>query len=163
MVFSTELRSIFSHTIYLALCTVQLCGCAEVFKKSEQPELPPITKPLTAEQRDAVMDEMGRNFLYGQGLGNTAINVGTAIVFPPYLIAIIGNGALELAGYEPLSISQAMPEPVRENYVAGRDAVIGAPGMAAAAIAGEEYRTQSMAKDAIKSAMLTPNDEVRIR
>jgi hypothetical protein len=138
-------------------------GCSQVFKKADEPELPPITKPLTEEQRDALLDEMGRNFLYGDGLGSTAINIGASVLFPPYILALVGNGALSIAGYEPLSISQVMPDSVKEPYVTGRDAITGAPGKAAAAIAGEEFRTQSMAKSAIKSAMLKPNEEVRVR
>ncbi len=140
-----------------------LLGCSSILTKSEEPDLPPITKPLSEEQRNAVLDEMGRNFVYGDGLGNAAINVGAAILFPPYIIALVGNGALSIAGYEPLSISQVMPEKVREPYVTGRDAITGAPGQAVAAMAGEEFRTQSMAKSAIKSAMLTPNEEVIVR
>jgi hypothetical protein len=161
--FSPLARSRFACVCVACALSASLAGCGAVLKRAPEPDLPPITKPLSPEQRDAVLDEVGRNFLYGDGLGNTVINVGASIAFPPYLIAVLGNGALSLAGYEPLSISQVMPERVAESYVAGRDAVVSAPGRTAAAVAGEEYRTDGMAKKAIKSAMLAPNEETRIR
>lgn len=164
MGFIEGLSAPIARVALIACCCGPLLGCSEsILQKSAEPEFPPLTKPLSEEQRSAVIDEMGRNWLYGQGLGDTALAVGASIIFPPYLIALVGNGALSLAGYEPISVAAAMPEPVREKYVEGRDTVLGAPGQAAAAIAGEEFRTQSMAKDAIKSAMLSPDEEVRVR
>lgn len=169
MWFYAGFKALRSRALVLSLlfcggvCAGGLLGCSSILTKSEDPDLPPITKPLSEEQRSAVIDEMGRNFVYGDGLGNAVINVGAAVLFPPYIIALVGNGALSLAGYEPLSISEVMPEQVKQPYVSGRDAITGAPGQAVAAIAGEEFRTQSMAKTAIKSAMLSPNEEVTFR
>jgi len=118
---------------------------------------------LSAEQRAALLDEVGRNWLYGQGMGDTILNIGAAIAFPPYILALLGNGALSLAGYEPVSIAQVMPREARASYEEVRDSVTGAPGQAAAAIAGEKFRTHSMANHAINSAMLHPDEEVQFR
>jgi len=118
---------------------------------------------LSAQQQTALLDEVGRNWLYGQGMGETILNIGAAIAFPPYILALLGNGALSLAGYEPVSIAQVMPTGARASYEEVRDSVTGAPGQAAAAIAGEKFRTQTMANHAINSAMLHPDEEVQFR
>ena len=110
-------------------------------------------KPLTPEQSQELLGEVGNNWLYGQGVGETTLMVGTSIVFPPYAIWVLGNAALDVSGYEPLRISDALPEEQGKVWKETYDSVTSGPGRVSASIAGEEFRTQEVAKERIERVL----------
>jgi len=134
----------FSGGVFLTGCTLK--------KKSEpDPVLQAAAgKPLSPEQSEEVLDQIGSNWLYGQGVGETAMNIGGVILFPPYALYLIGNAALSLSGYEPLSVANALPEEEGANYREAYDSVAAGPGRFAAAVAGREYRTKEVIKEDYK-------------
>jgi len=111
------------------------------------------TPPPTPEQAKAQLNELGRNWLYGPGIGRTVANVGTVVVFPPYVFYLLGNAGLALAGFEPLYITDILPDAPKEQVLAVYDSVTSVPGRTAAAIAGEEYQE-------MKEEEVQPNAEV---
>jgi hypothetical protein len=82
----------------------------------------------------------GRNWLYGNGFGKTVINVGTVVLFPPYALYLLGNAGLALAGYETLSISDALPDRERGYVQKAYNGITSVPGRLSAVLANEEYR-----------------------
>jgi hypothetical protein len=137
-----------------------LSGCAVLKKKSPEEQglampVPVRTQPLSPEETEALMGEVGTNFIYGNGVGEAALNVGTVAVFPPYLAVVIGNAALSLSGYETVGVSTALPEDKRDWWEDFYDGLVSGPGRLAAAIAGEEYRTKEVARQRLEP-FLTP-------
>lgn len=108
-----------------------------------------VTKPLPPEKTEELLEEVGSNWLYGQGMGETALTAGTILAFPPYAIYVLGNGILSLSGYEELRVSDALPEAAREEWNSAYDTVTSGPGRISAAVAGEEFRNREIAKDKI--------------
>ena len=98
------------------------------------------TPPPTPTEFKEQMGESGRKWLYGPGLGRTVANVGTAIVFPPYALYLLGNAGLALAGQNPLYLTDALPETPRRGVLAVYDGVTSVPGRVSAMIAGEQYQ-----------------------
>jgi len=130
---------------------VAVCGCSLREKKEPDPALAAaLNQPLTPEQSEEMLAQMGGNWLYGQGLGETAMNVAGVVLFPPYGLYLLGNAALSLSGYEPFSVSEALPDEEGQAYRDAFDIVAAGPGRFAAAVAGEEYRTPEVIKEDYK-------------
>jgi hypothetical protein len=89
-----------------------MMGCGVIKKKPEDKpdELSVVGKEMPPEKAKEVLGEVGSNFAYGPGLGDAAVNLGAVVVFPPYIIYLLGNTALSLSGYEPVTVSSVLPE-----------------------------------------------------
>lgn len=142
------------------ICLVSLCillggsGCSLLEKKKEPDEtLQFVGRELTAEEQKKLAGEVGGNFIYGQGLGDALISIGGIVLFPPYAIYVLGNGAISLAGYEPLYVTKLLPDKAEEGYNAGYSTVASGPGRLGAAIAGEEYRTTEVIRERYKKLL----------
>jgi hypothetical protein len=134
-----------------------LQGCGILKKKQEPDPITPMSvseKPLTTTQAKEVLKESGANWLYGQGFGATLLNVGGIILFPPYALYLLMNAGISVSGYEPLYITNVLPEEPRETYHEAYDAVTSVPGRVAATVAGESYRTPEVAKERINAVMV---------
>ena len=128
-------------------------GCARTVssKSSDQPDLAEITaKPLPPEKAQEMLGEVGENWLYGEGVGDTAVTVGTVVLFPPYLVWVLGNAALSLTGYEPLRVSDMLPERQGQSWKQTYSAVVSGPGKFSAALAGEEFRSPELARENLR-------------
>jgi hypothetical protein len=131
-----------------AVCGLGLMGCALREKKEPDPALKAaLTEPLSPEQSEEMLAQMGGNWLYGQGFGETAMNVAGVVIFPPYGLYLLGNAALSLSGYEPFSVSEVLPAEEGDAYREAFETVAAGPGRFAAAVAGEEYRTKEVIKE----------------
>jgi len=121
-------------------------------EKSEQKEtlsklaLEVSTKPLSPEKNQELLEEGGKGFVYGQGLGEAMLMLGTVVIFPPYALFLAGNAAAELAGYEPVSFSDALPEEGQKSWKAVYSGVTSVPGQLAATVSGEHFRTEEEAE-----------------
>jgi len=115
------------------------------------------SKPLPPEKAEELLDEVGTNWLYGQGMGATVLTVGTFLVFPPYGLYILGNSLISLAGYEPLYISNALPDEDKKSFDSIYDGVTSAPGQMAAAIAGEDFRSEQMIQKRMQALLADPS------
>lgn len=140
-----------------SLVVVSIMGCGVIKKKPEdQPdELAVVGKEMSPEQAEAVLGEVGSNFAYGPGIGDTAVNVGAVILFPPYIIYILGNTALSLSGYEPVTVSSVLPEEQGRAWSNGYDTLVSGPGRMVAAMAGREYRSRDVAREKLREALET--------
>jgi hypothetical protein len=148
-------RPMNSRLQLLLLAIFSLVGCG-VLKEKKSEGVPPFRieqndNKLSEEQAGELISEVGGNWLYGPGLGQTALNVGTMVVFPPYAIYIIGNSVLSLSGYEPFYVSELLPEEEKEDFNSVYDEITGAPGRVTAAIAGKEYRSKEVASERFKT------------
>lgn len=112
-----------------------------------------IKDPLSPEETEELLGEVGENWLYGQGLGESAATIGTIAVFPPFALWVAGNAIAEFSGYESLKFSDALPDQEREAFLSAYDSVTSAPGRMSAAIAGEEFRSKEVAGARLKSFM----------
>ena len=136
--------------VLLVFALIALQGCSTILKEKEQthPGIEQaITKPLTPEETDELIDKVGDDFVYGPGLGKTALNVGAVVMFPPYAIYLVGNALLEVGGYEPIEISDALGKEGSANWDSAYETVISGPGRVTAAVAGREYKDQELIKD----------------
>jgi len=135
-----------------------MSGC-QFLKKKEGPEPTDLSqnigqiikKPLSPEETQELLGQIGQNWWYGQGVGGTALNAGAIVAFPPYAAYLLANGILSMSGYEPLEITRALPPEAKDAYDQAYDRVTSAPGQFNAAIAGEEFRTQTVAKEKLKT------------
>jgi hypothetical protein len=100
---------------------------------------------MSSDQAKEVLSTVGGNFAYGSGLGDAALNVGTAVVFPPYALYLVGNAVLSLSGYEPVTIASLLPEEDGKKWSNTYDSLVSGPGKVVAAVAGREYRSQEVA------------------
>ena len=129
----------------------QLSGCSFLKEKEQSDPLMErafdTSKPLPPEKASELAEEVGSNWLYGQGIGETALTAGTCVLFPPFLAVVAGNAALSLSGYEPVTISGLLPEEEGKAWSDSYDSITSAPGRFAAAAAGKEFRTQDIIKD----------------
>lgn len=119
-------------------------------------------KPIPPEKAEELLRTTGDNYLFGNGLGETALTVGTVLIFPPYGLYVLGNTVLDLAGYQPLHITNMLPPEGKEAWDTTYDDITSGPGRLAAASAGEEFRTRTRVKsetgkfiDALKSEQST--------
>jgi hypothetical protein len=108
------------------------------------------TAELTPEEAQSLLGDLSGNWLYGHGLGNTAIQAGTAVAFPPYLVVLLGNSVLSLTGYEPIGVSDFLPEEHKDQWDKFYDTVSSGPGRVTAAIAGTKFRTEEIIRDNIR-------------
>lgn len=97
-------------------------------------------KPVPKEELETEFKNAGKDWFFGHGLGSTLLNVGGIVIFPPYALYLLGNAGLQLFGYSPLYVTDALPEPVHEPVMSVVDGVTGAPGRFNAIIFDEEFR-----------------------
>jgi hypothetical protein len=140
---------------FTLLLGVLVAGCGVI--KEKPPEEPTLIKAasnnMTPEKADKVLETATTNWAFGQGMGDTAINVGAVMAFPPYLAVVVGNAALNLSGYEPITVSGLLPEEEGKAWANGYDALASAPGRATAAMSGREYRTSEVIKDDMRKLL----------
>ncbi len=105
-----------------------------------------INNPLSAEESREMMGDLSEGWLYGNGVGSTAITLGGVFLFPPYALYIAGNTLLSWSGYEPLHVTRLLPEQEREKWDYFYDNLSAAPGRLNAAVAGKEFVTKEAAQ-----------------
>ncbi|MBN8549053.1 MAG: hypothetical protein J0M12_07040 [Deltaproteobacteria bacterium] len=114
-----------------------------------------VANPLPPEKAQEMLHEAGENWLYGNGLGETAFAVGTIVVFPLAAIYWVGNAALSATGHDTVGVHTVLPEESRAQWNGFYDQVSGAPGRVSAAVAGREFITREQAKDRLMKYMPT--------
>ena len=131
--------------IIFAVCT--MAGCGILKKKEPDPTFAFISRPLTPRQSEKLTNEVGGNFLYGQGFGELLLNIGGILITPWYAVYVLGNGIISLAGYEPPYVTKLLPPKTESGYNEFYDGVTSGPGRVAGAIAGQKYRTPEVIKE----------------
>lgn len=110
-------------------------------------ENPPSLMDLATEEAEApapeelkvILAEEGEKWFYGPGLGRTMLNVGTIVAFPPFAIYLVGNAGLKYAGYNPLYVTDLLPEEPRQGVLEVYDGVTSVPGRLTSAADGREF------------------------
>jgi hypothetical protein len=108
---------------------------------------------MPSDKAKEVLSEIGQNFAYGPGLGDAALSIGTVVVFPPYAIYLLGNAALSLSGYEPVTVASLLPTESGKAWSDTYDSMVSGPGKVVAAMAGREYRTQEVANEKLTTVL----------
>lgn len=107
------------------------------------PSLPDLVsgkeKPPQVEDVEAKFQQASSEWFYGYGIGRTTANVGTIVLFPPYALYLLGNAGLELAGYEPLYVTNVLPTEPRRAVLSVYDNVTSVPGRLNSALGGQEF------------------------
>ncbi len=109
-----------------------------------------VGQEIPPEQAKQVLNEVGGNFAYGPGLGDTAVSVGTVVVFPPYAIYLLGNAVLSLSGYEPVTVASLLPDNQGKSWSSTYDTIVSGPGRMVAAMTGHEYRSREVGEQRLK-------------
>lgn len=112
-----------------------------------------VKDPLTPDETGDFLSTAAGNWVYGQGLGDTAVKVGTSIIFPPFLVAWIGSAAVEMAGYEIKT-----PESFNRVY----EGVTSIPGHVTAKVAGKEFRDERIANRKIERVLNAHEDPANL-
>lgn len=149
-------RSIGASVFIIALLfPLVISGCSMLKErpKTENDDFSIIGKEIPPKEAKKVLREVGQNFAYGPGLGDTVLNVGAVVIFPPYAIYLIGNAALFLSGYEPITVSSVLPEEDGRVWSESYDRVVSGPGKVAAAMAGHEYRSRQVADERMQTVL----------
>lgn len=117
-------------------------------KKAESPSVNQvIAEPLSPEKTGELITKVGQNWAYGQGLGETALTVGTIVVFPPYALYAIGNAIIDLAGYERMDPTRLLPDKTEKAVNSVYNTVTEAPGRGVAKAAGVPFRDRETIKN----------------
>jgi len=115
------------------------------FDFSKPPSIPDLAsgeqQPPKPEELKSHLKTAGKRFMFGPGLGRTAATVGTIVAFPPYAIYVLGNAGLALFGYEPLYVTNLLPEPARKKVLGVYDGITSVPGRVVAGASGQEYQS----------------------
>lgn len=129
---------LFSILIILAItaCTPTSAEEAAVTRADEGVIVP---KALTPEEAEEAMSDVGKGWLYGDGLGTAMLNIGTTVIFPPYGIFLLGNLALSASGTEPVGVGMFLEGEDEDQWDQMFSTAVSGPGRVAAAISGEEY------------------------
>ncbi len=98
------------------------------------------SKPNGQEELQSELDAYVNRWFYGPGLGQSTLNIGTVVLFPPYVLYLLGNAGLQLAGYEPVSVLSYVPGEPGDYVRASYDAITGVPGRTTSTIAGEDFQ-----------------------
>lgn len=112
-----------------------------------------VGKEMPPEQAKDVLSEVGQNFAYGPGLGDTALAIGTVVVFPPYALYLLGNAVLSLSGYEPVTVASMLPEEQGQAWSNTYDSLVSGPGKVVAAMAGHEYRSREVGDERLRAVL----------
>jgi len=130
--------------------------------REQELDLPGVNSPaLSPDEAKERLSEMGENWVYGEGLGDTGLQIGVAFAFPPYALVMVANGVLALSGYEPVTVSSLLPEPASKVWKQSYGGLVSGPGRFVAAVAGEEFRTEERIK-AVNQARVQKNDESNV-
>lgn len=139
----------------MACCAILfgVIGCGLIRKRSEDSPsgLDIVGKPMTSRQAKEVLGTVGGNFAYGSGLGDAALNVGAVVLFPPYVLYLLGNAALSVSGYQPITVSSLLPEEDGKQWAETYDKMVSGPGRVVAAMTGHEYRSQEVADERLRA------------
>ncbi len=130
-------------------------GCGVIRKRPEDNPsgLDVVGKPMTSQQAKQVLGTLGGNFAYGAGLGDAALSVGAVVLFPPYALYLLGNAALSVSGYQPVTVSSLLPEEDGKQWSETYDKVVSGPGRVVAAMTGHEYRSQEVADERLRAVL----------
>lgn len=147
-------RALFGARAFVSAVFV-LSGCGIIKEKppAEVDSVSAVSQPMSSEKAKAVLGEVGSNFVYGPGLGDATVNLGAVIVFPPYLVYLLGNTVLSLSGYQPVTVSSVLPDDAGKAWSNGYDTVVSGPGRFVAATAGREYRSQEVADERLRTIL----------
>lgn len=150
------MQKVFGIKVVAVAACVLLQGCFLLKKKEVDPaaqgdlnqlDLQAVADhPLSPEETEGLINEVGANWFYGQGLGETAVSAGAIVLFPPYAIYVLGNAMLSLNGYEEVRITDALPESGRAQWNSVYDHVTSVPGEITSGVAGEEFRDKEKAR-----------------
>ncbi len=116
------------------------------FSIDQPPSLPALargeTTPPTPAEFKQQLGDYGHSWFYGPGIGKTMANVGTVIAFPPYALYLLGNAGLQLAGFEPLYVSEAIPGEAGRYVKGAYENVTSIPGRVTSFVAGEDFQAE---------------------
>jgi hypothetical protein len=99
--------------------------------------------PLEQHEAEELNGRVIDSFVYGEGLGDSAVKVGAAVAFPPFIFVLLGNAALTASGYEPIGISTVLPEDASKQWQAMYSGVVSVPGKITATAANRDFVAQT--------------------
>ena len=138
--------------ITLFLSCFLFLGCSTLKENKDGP--PPLEdvqlKPLTPEESKEMLGTLGEDYIYGPGLGETALAAGGVILFPPYALVLLGNAALSLSGYDTIGVGTLLPEKEEKAWDSMYDGVVSVPGRVTSGIADTPYRTREDVNNHLK-------------
>ena len=136
--------------LILILFCCSACSLIQPTQQEDVTRVSPIEqvskRPLEEHEVQELNSRVVDSYVYGEGLGDSVIKVGTAVVFPPFLLVMLGNAALSATGHEPVGVSTFLPEKAAEGWNKAYSEVASAPGRVSAGVAGRDYVDSSPGK-----------------
>ena len=141
--------------VFLSILCLSFAACGFLNKQdtSESKILELSQKQISNDEAKQILDVSAKNWFYGNGIGETTLKVGTAIAFPPYMIALAGNAILNLAGYEAIGPDNFLPDNGAKKWNSFYDEVTSVPGVVTASLSGNEYRNRQTAKEKLNETI----------
>lgn len=134
-----------------------LCSCAPAKESHEQSFSQVVKNPMPPEKAGELIEKTGGNWLFGQGVGETALTVGTCVLFPPYVLYVVGNAGLSLAGYERVTLISALPHESEAEATTVYDGITEMPGRVFSVFAGENFRTKEYVQNDMNTFLSSNN------
>jgi len=116
-------------------------------------------EPLSPGETRAMLGDLGESWVYGSGLGETALAVGTIVIFPPFALLLAGNSVLGMTGHEPVTLWRFLPDEQGEAARSAYSSVVSTPGRVTSTVAGEEFHDQERIKQRLEPYL----DRYRVR
>ena len=111
---------------------------------TEPPSIAELAEKASSDDPQQAMQGGLNDFMYswfyGQGLGESTVNVGTVVLFPPYALYLLLNAGLSLSGYERISPLSYVPGAPGDYARASWDAITSVPGRTTAFVADEPFQ-----------------------
>jgi len=97
-------------------------------------------KPPSQQEYKERLAESTDNWLFGNGLGQTSLNVGIAVLYPPYALYLLTNAGLQIAGFSGFYPIDILPDAAKPGVRRGYEEFISAPGRLNAGLFNKEFR-----------------------
>jgi hypothetical protein len=140
------MRLVAAMLAVLSGCCLSACYSLPIPEPAAPPVLSTFAAPPKPEESRQLLAEMGGNWVYGSGLGETALHAGAIVMCPPYALVLIGNSLFSLSGRQPVGVSDFLPESGASVWSTFYTEIVSVPGRMTAGFAQEEYRSPDVVR-----------------
>ena len=112
-----------------------------------------IKDPLTKDETIDLLAESGKNWVFGEGIGESGLKIATTIALPVAGILWISNDLASLFGYKGLSFSDILPEKSAAATLESYQGIISIPGHITSLATSEGFRNRQVAQRKVEDIL----------